>query len=401
MPIFLFPKERQASRCVRVLQLTPIAQEEKPSLNGQAGTVQAPDTPIAPNPAYQVAEPESEKPSLSGERTAEIDPGSAPISAFLAATPFHTAETLENIRAPEESEKIQPAKNEASESEAKAQCDTLSRVHSSFSRVLNTAEGEPLLHIPISSIVPNPHQPRKHFNQDELNELARSIQEYGILQPLIVQAKEDSGHESTVYELIAGERRLHAARIAGLYTVPCILMHVSNEDSASIALIENLQRKNLDHFEQAQAIQALIQRYNYTQEQIANKLGCSQSYIANKLRILRLTPEEQSKIIKNKLTERHARALLQLQDQETRRMTLEQIIENQWTVAETERFIADMLGESGAKKPFLPKKIEPERRCFHSIERAVHKFRQNGGAVTCEKKEGSDTTEWIIRFHKK
>ena len=280
--------------------------------------------------------------------------------------------------------------------------------HSSdfFSRTVNNQKknqvAETLFEIPIEQIHPNPQQPRKHFSAEALRDLAESIRQYGILQPLLVRKSTKHPHGEGAFELIAGERRLHAARISGLYSVPCIVMHVTTEDSASIALIENLQRKNLDHFEQAQAIQTLIQRYQYTQEQIATRLGCSQSYIANKLRILRLSPEEQAKILQNNLTERHARALLQITHTAIRTSILYQIIKNQWTVAETEHQISAVIkSKNGTDTPSIPQKPLPERRCLHTIERAMYKFKQNGGDVSCEKRENSELIEWIIRFAKK
>lgn len=416
MPIFLFPRSPEHSeRCVRVLQLTPIDDPQPQNVTFEETPLQnEPRTEInitAQAPFNEAAEaiktePQQQKmDSIAVERSIQ-DPGSAPISAFLTAAPFHTPETLTEVQTQARTSK---RNNESSAPPATSETisDVLfSRVGNSFSHVCelspraSSEQAQEILQIPISEIIPNPQQPRKHFGQADLQELAESIKQYGILQPLIVRKTTKPQQDKGKYELIAGERRLHAARIACIYTVPCILLHISDEDSASIALIENLQRKNLDHFEQAQAIQTLIHRYNYTQEQLAARLGCSQSYIANKLRILRLTAEEQAKIIQNNLSERHARALLQVTNPDLRSQLLEKIIENKWTVAETEQQIRYILQQNSKKEGSLPQKPHPERRCFHSIDRAVYKFKQNGGKISCEKHENADTVEWIIRVAK-
>ena len=168
--------------------------------------------------------------------------------------------------------------------------------------------------IPIIKIRPNKAQPRKQFNEDELSALSRSIAENGILQPLTVRKV-----SNTEYELIAGERRLRAAVTAGLRKVPCIVVRCSEKESAIYALLENLQRADLGMFEEARGISRLIRRYGLTQEQAAQRLGKSQSGVANKLRLLRLTEDEQEWIEKAGLSERHARALLRIENEATRR----------------------------------------------------------------------------------
>ena len=164
--------------------------------------------------------------------------------------------------------------------------------------------------LPIHKIRSNPYQPRKYFNRTALEELADSIRAYGILQPLTVR---DRGG---FYELVAGERRLRAARIAGLREVPCLVAEVGEEDAALLALIENLQRRDLDYMEEAAAIARLIGRYGLSQQQAADKLGKSQPAIANKLRLLRLAPPVIDCLRQYGLTERHARTLLRLTDPE-------------------------------------------------------------------------------------
>ena len=162
--------------------------------------------------------------------------------------------------------------------------------------------------LPISTISPNPGQPRKYFAQDGLEELAASIQEHGVLQPLSVR------RTSTGYELVSGERRLRASKLAGLTEVPCIVVNVDGQESSLLALVENLQRRDLDFVEEAAALSSLIQTYRLSQEEAARRIGKSQSAVANKLRLLRLPPAALSVLREHGCTERHARALLKLED---------------------------------------------------------------------------------------
>jgi ParB family chromosome partitioning protein len=180
-----------------------------------------------------------------------------------------------------------------------------------------------VLDLRVADIRPNPHQPRRIFEEAGLRELAESVAAHGILQPLTVRriyesdgtTISNSSTEKTVsYQLIAGERRLRAAIAIGMETVPCIILDADNRRAAELALIENLQRENLNMFEQAGAIAALIDMHAMTQEEIARTLSVSQSCIANKLRLLRLTSEERDTILCAHLTERHARAFLRIKD---------------------------------------------------------------------------------------
>jgi ParB family chromosome partitioning protein len=188
--------------------------------------------------------------------------------------------------------------------------------------------------IPIELIRPNTYQPRKQFNQESLDELTESIKTYGILQPLSVRPNGD-----TYYELIAGERRLRAAEMAGLKDVPAIVIDATDRDSAALALIENLQREDLNYIEEAEGYENLIKDHNYTQEQLALIIGKKQSTIANKLRILRLPDSIKQKLIEYNLTERHARALLKLPDEKSQASMIEKIKEKGYTVKKTEEMI--------------------------------------------------------------
>lgn len=188
--------------------------------------------------------------------------------------------------------------------------------------------------IPIELIRPNTYQPRKHFNQESLDELTESIKTYGILQPISIRLN-GNNH----YELIAGERRLRAAELAGLKEIPAIIINVTDGDSAALALIENLQREDLNYIEEAEGYENLIKDHSYTQEQLASIIGKKQSTIANKLRILRLTDNVKSKLLEFSLTERHARALLKLPDEDIQLKILDRIKEKGYTVKRTEELI--------------------------------------------------------------
>jgi ParB family transcriptional regulator, chromosome partitioning protein len=198
-----------------------------------------------------------------------------------------------------------------------------------------------VMEIPIEKIIPNPYQPRKEFFQESLKELSASIESYGILQPISVRK---IGKEK--YELVAGERRLKAAKLANLQTIPAIIQdHLDDKGSAVLAVIENLQREDLNFIEEARGYQHLLADHGFTQKDLATKIGKNQSTIANKIRILRLHPEILRLIIEKGLTERHGRALLKLPDEELRRMTLDQIIKEDFTVKRTEEVVQEILQE--------------------------------------------------------
>lgn len=183
-------------------------------------------------------------------------------------------------------------------------------------------------------ISPNVYQPRKIFNEESIDELAKSIISYGIIQPLSVRKIGDNR-----FELIAGERRLRAAKKAGLKEVPVIFVDVTDKDSAAIALLENIQREDLNFLEEAEAFHNLIREHNYTQEALAEVIGKKQSTIANKIRILKLSVEIRRMLLENNLTERHARALLKLPTEEIQLRILKIVIKNGLNVKRTEELI--------------------------------------------------------------
>ncbi len=196
-----------------------------------------------------------------------------------------------------------------------------------------------VIEVEISRISPNRSQPRKHFDRDELVSLAKSIAQDGILQPLTVRRLGDG------YELVAGERRLRASKMAGFKAVPCVVVELSSQQSAIMALVENMQRQELSFFEQARGIERLTAEYGLTQEMVARRLGISQAAVANKLRLLRLSDECIAEIERQGLTERHARALLKLSSDEQRLFMLSKIEGRGLNVAKTEALIEAYLSQ--------------------------------------------------------
>ncbi len=260
--------------------------------------------------------------------------------------------------------------------------------------------------IPVCRILPNPAQPRKYFDNNETLRLADSIRRHGILQPLCVRKPVSAGdlsEYSGIYELISGERRLRAAKLIGLSEVPCIIIEADSLRSAELAIIENLQREDLSMFEEASAIAALINLYGLTQEEVAAKLSASQSYVANKLRLLRFSDTEQKLILEKRLTERHARALLRIQEEKERCAALETIIERGFNVAETEEYISRLLDTEKEEKAPAKKRIAMVRdvRIFYNtIDRAVDIMNRAGIDAKTQKRDLGDTWEVTIRIPK-
>ena len=199
--------------------------------------------------------------------------------------------------------------------------------------------------LPARSIQPNPAQPRKIFREEALRELAESIRQHGILQPLSVR------RVGTAYELIAGERRLRAGILAGLTEIPCIIMNMDDRESGMTALVENLQRQDLDFIEEAKGISYLLQQWSMSQEQVARLLGKSQSAIANKLRLLRHSEQVLRAIRQAELTERHARALLKIPTEAQKMQVISLVQKLGLSVARTEKYIDELLQAPKEKAP--------------------------------------------------
>lgn len=194
-----------------------------------------------------------------------------------------------------------------------------------------------IISVPISKIAANPTQPRKIFQDEAIEELSGSIKEYGVLQPIILR---DNGN---CYTIIAGERRYRAAQLAGLERIPAVIRAMEEQEAALVALVENVQREDLNFLEEARAYKKLMDDFGLTQVEIAEKVNKKQSTISNKIRILALPEDIQDKIIINKLTERHARALLKLTDEDDRKRVTERVISNNLNVKQTERLIEEVI----------------------------------------------------------
>ena len=255
---------------------------------------------------------------------------------------------------------------------------------------------ENLLEIPISDIRPNPRQPRRTFAEEGLAELAHSLQSHGILQPLTVRRTEGG------WELIAGERRLRAALLAGLETVPCIETAADENRSALLALVENLQRRDLHYFEEAAAIADYLRSSGVTQEEAAAQLGRSPSALANKLRLLRLSPTCRKQLTAHHLTERHARALLRLEAEDERLMAISHIAARQLNVAQTEQYIERRLAHLQTTPPRKrPTFILKDVRLFlNSLDRSLRLVRDAGIAADFDRQETEQDILLTIRIPK-
>ena len=237
-------------------------------------------------------------------------------------------------------------------------------------------------YIPLARLRPNPQQPRRRFDEAALRELADSIRAYGILQPLTVRRVEDG------YQLIAGERRMRAAAMAGLREVPCLVAQVDEQDAGMLALIENLQRRDLDFIEEANGLSQLIKLFGMSQEEAARRIGKSQSAVANKLRLLKLPDDVLCSLRDNGLTERHGRALLRLQDENMQRAALEYMIEHDLNVAAADAYIEALLREpeekADPKRTFVMKDV---RVFVNTILHGLDLMKQGGIAAGMKREE--------------
>ena len=251
-----------------------------------------------------------------------------------------------------------------------------------------------VLFLPVEAIAPNPEQPRRHFDPAALEELAASIRELGVLQPLSVRRRDGK------WELIAGERRLRAAKLAGLETVPCLSVAADEKTSALLALVENLQRRDLDFREEALALRRLMDEFGLTQEECAARIGKSQSAVANKLRLLKL-PQDVLELLREKgCSERHARALLPLEEEELQRRAAGQVIKLGLTVAQTEALVDKLLAAVPKRKK--PTYIIKDVRLFlNTLTRSMDLMRSAGVDAKCQREESEGEICLTIRIPKR
>jgi len=247
-----------------------------------------------------------------------------------------------------------------------------------------------LMLVPTQSIQPNPNQPRRDFPNEALHELMASIAQVGLIQPLTVR---DMG---TYYELIAGERRLRACRLLGMREIPCIISEVDGQSSAVMALTENVQRQNLHFLEEAFSYQKLLLHFHITQEQLAAKLGKSQAFVSNKLRLLKLSPTVRHALELSSLTERHARALLGLARESEQMACIRLAGKHGWTVLETERYVADKRRDT-APKPLRVLRLSKDYRLFvNGVKMGADQLRQNGMRVSLVETKRDDGVDVMI-----
>ena len=260
---------------------------------------------------------------------------------------------------------------------------------------LQKATDVQVLHIPLSKIVPNPYQPRKEFESEALSELADSIRQYGVLQPLLV-----APGKGDTYILIAGERRLRASTMAGLGTVPVIVSEYTSQQIAEIALIENLQRKDLHYLEEAEGYERLVNTFHLTQESMAIRVGKKQSTIANKLRLLRLPGSVRKKLHDSDLTERHARVLLKLENEDLQKAVLQKVLKGHLNVRQTEALVEKTLKEAGKLNQKKPRFVivNDVRIYLNSIKEIMETVKTSGIPSSMEQEMDGDDVVVTLRI---
>lgn len=255
-----------------------------------------------------------------------------------------------------------------------------------------------IVQVPVNEIDPNPNQPRRAFDGERLAALAESIAQYGVLSPITVRLRYGR------YELIAGERRLRAARLAGLARVPCLVLDVDLEESGLLAMVENLQREDLDFVEEARGIENLIRLFDLSQEEAARRLGLSQSAVANKLRLLRLPPDILAALRDKGLTERHGRALLRLGSADEQRASLAAVCEQGLNVAQTDAYIDALLAAREApekparRRAFILKDV---RVFLNTLNHSLELMKQGGIAAGMKREETEEELIVTISIPKK
>lgn len=271
-----------------------------------------------------------------------------------------------------------------------------------WDKLLGKGNKEYIQYIPIDKIRHNPYQPRKTFEEDELIKLAQSIRSYGLIQPIVVRKGENG------YQIIAGERRYRACCMLGMENIAAIVQELDDKNAAAVSLIENIQRKELNYFEEAGAYAMLIENFNMTQEELAHKVGKSQSAIANKLRLMKLSIKVQDAIMPEIVSERHARALLKLNSNDMQMEVIKQIYENQLTVKETEELVEKIsknnipadtrTNASGQNVSMI---IRDARIFINTIKETIKRARQTGVELLMEEKEDDEEYRILIRIAKR
>ncbi|MBC6971765.1 nucleoid occlusion protein [Bacillus sp. Xin] len=256
---------------------------------------------------------------------------------------------------------------------------------------------EEIQEIPIANIIPNRYQPRTVFDDARIDELALTIRTHGLIQPIVIRQ-----YEEDKYEIIAGERRFRAATKLGWEKVPAIIKNLNDTETASVALIENLQREELTAIEEAVAYQKLIELHNLTQEALAQRLGKGQSTIANKLRLLKLPEEIKQALLEKSITERHARALIPLKNEELQLKVLQEIIEKQLNVKQAEERIAKLLEEVKPKRKAKQKAVSRDMRiAMNTIRQSLQMVANSGLNVNSEEEEFDEYYQITIKIPKK
>lgn len=261
-------------------------------------------------------------------------------------------------------------------------------------------QSEVILDLPIAEIQPNPFQPRVYFDPAQLEELANSIRQYGVLQPVIVRLVDEK------YQLVSGERRFRASMLAGRETIPALLRQLGDREVAEMALIENLQREDLNYFEEAEGYARLIQEFQITQEEVARKMGKSQPTVANKLRLLHISERVRREISVDVITERHVRSLLKLKNEEQQLDVLNRIYKNNLNVRQTDELIENMLiteekNMREQKKKKMMKAIKDMKIFVNTIRGTVKTIQDAGLPAEVTENENDDYLEVVIRLPKK
>ncbi|WP_017471592.1 nucleoid occlusion protein [Amphibacillus jilinensis] len=258
-------------------------------------------------------------------------------------------------------------------------------------------QGE-VVHIPVSEILPNRYQPRTIFNEEKIDELAQTIHTHGMIQPIVVREIEDGDKR---YEIIAGERRYRAVNTLGWETVPAIIRNMNDKETASVALIENLQREELTVIEEAKAYERLLTIHELTQEALAQRLGKSQSTIANKMRLLKLPESVQQAILNKSITERHARALIVLKNQDKQEQLLQEVIEKQLNVKQTEERIEKMMQTPvKQKKPRLKGFNKDMRIAMNTIRQSLDMVSDTGVKLETDEQDMDEYYQITIKIAK-